>query len=77
MKLNYFQQYITGYTVANFGRYPIRHRVTKANTLECPFVAYCVTKFKTVFCGVLLRCFLVISQTRPDKTPIKYKCSTV
>ena len=29
-----FLQYIAGYTVPNFGRYPIRSRVTKGNALE-------------------------------------------
>ena len=31
---NYFWQYIAGYTVANFWRYPIKRRVTKASALE-------------------------------------------
>ena len=31
---NHFQQYIAGYTVANFLPYPIRCRVTKAGALE-------------------------------------------
>ena len=34
MTSNYFLQYIAGYTVANFLRYPIRRRVTKASALE-------------------------------------------
>ena len=34
MTPNYFQQYIVGYTVANFLRYPIRCRITKASALE-------------------------------------------
>ena len=35
----YFQQYIAGYTVANFKRYPIRRRVTKSSALECLLAA--------------------------------------
>ena len=35
MTSNYYLQNITGYTVANFWRYPIRCRVTKASALEC------------------------------------------
>ena len=34
MTSNCFLQYIAGYTVANFWRYPIRSRVTKASALE-------------------------------------------
>ena len=34
MTLNYFWQYIAGFTVANFWPYPIRRRVTKASALE-------------------------------------------
>ena len=30
-----YRQYIAEYTVANFSRYPIRHRVTYACALEC------------------------------------------
>ena len=37
---NYFRQYIAGYTVIIFGRYPIRIRVTKASALE-----YCSDNF--------------------------------
>ena len=38
MTSNYFRLYITGYTVANFSRYPIRRRVTKSRALEFMFV---------------------------------------
>ena len=34
MTSNYFQQYIGGYTVANFWRYPIRRCVTNSCALE-------------------------------------------
>ena len=34
-----FLQYIAGYTVAHFGRYPIRSRVTKASALEYTAIA--------------------------------------
>ena len=34
MTSNYFRQYIAGYTVANFWRYPIRRHVTKASAIE-------------------------------------------
>ena len=34
MTSNFYPQYIAGYTFANFGRYPIRRRVTKAYALE-------------------------------------------
>ena len=34
MTSNYFRQYIPGYTVASFWRYPIRRRVTNLSALE-------------------------------------------
>ena len=37
MTSNYFQQYIVGYTVANFWRYPIRRHIIKSSALEYIF----------------------------------------
>ena len=42
-----FLQYIAGYTVANFGRYPIRSRVTKGNALE--YIVYAINSI----CGLV------------------------
>ena len=36
MMSNYFRQYITEYTVANFRHYPIRGRITNSSALELP-----------------------------------------
>ena len=44
MTSNYFRQYIAGYTVTNFCRYPIRCIDTKESALECPFTVPCIVK---------------------------------
>ena len=43
----------------------------------CSFTAYCVTEFKTVFCGLIFWLFLFILPIKPNKIPTKYKCFTV
>ena len=40
MTLNYFRQYIAGYTVANFWRYPIRRRIANSCALEKYFSSF-------------------------------------
>ena len=46
MTSNYFRQYIAGYTVANFLRYPIRRRVTNSCALELIFMALYAVLYK-------------------------------
>ena len=49
-----FQQYIAGYTVANFRRYPIRSSVTIASALELMFcVGYGIYTLLKIFKGAL------------------------
>ena len=55
MTSNCFLQYIAGYSVAKFWRYPIRSRVTKACALESLFIVASIVCDRSVFglCSVM------------------------
>ena len=61
MTLNYFRQYIAGYTVANVRRYPIRCRVTKANALEWILYPYAIYNSVEAFYKIASTSYQVIA----------------
>ena len=61
MTSNYFRQYIAGYIVANFWRYPIWRRVTKSSALECNFSVgkeWWKNSSPLYFINIILVCFI-------------------
>ena len=67
MTSNCFLQYIAGYNVANFWRYPIRSSITKASALEILFTVYLLGHLLITFTNSL----------DPESEVIKlFSCST-